>query len=175
MPLQHNDWADIFIYFVIQRCHDTAAVIIVGQRPGPSTGLSTRTEQADLNFVMHAGHGDFPRAVLAPGYPEQSVYPLSKALNLAHKYQTPVIVLGDQYFNDSYFTIEELDLRDITIDRGDILTDQDLPSPHEYRSSGNLHRRFSRTRLTGLGLDPRCYRGDCRQVESNRNWTVYRN
>ena len=111
---------------------ETPAVIVVGQRPGPSTGLPTRTEQADLNFVMHAGHGEFPRAVLAPGYPEQAVHLMGKAFNLADKYQIPVIVLSDQHLNDSYFTVDELDFEDIVIDRGRILSDQDLPSPHEY-------------------------------------------
>jgi 2-oxoglutarate ferredoxin oxidoreductase subunit alpha len=102
---------------------ETPAVIIVGQRPGPSTGLPTRTEQADLNFVMHAGHGDFPRAVLAPGYPEQAIQLMGKAFNLADKYQIPVIVLSDQHLNDSYFTVDELDFEDIVIDRGRILSD----------------------------------------------------
>ncbi len=112
---------------------ETPVVIVVAQRPGPSTGLPTRTEQADLNLVMHAGHGDFPRAILAPGSPEQALSLISKAFNLADKYQTPVIVLGDQHFGDAYFTVDELDLGGITIDRGHILTDQDLPSPLEYR------------------------------------------
>jgi len=112
---------------------ETPAVIVVAQRPGPSTGLPTRTEQADLNFVMHAGHGDFPRAILAPSYPEQALYLMSKAFNLADKYQTPIIVLGDQHFNDAYFTVDELDFRDITIDRGHILSEQDLPSSTEYK------------------------------------------
>jgi 2-oxoglutarate ferredoxin oxidoreductase subunit alpha len=112
---------------------ETPAVIVLAQRPGPATGLPTRTEQGDLNFAMHAGHGDFPRAILAPGYPEQAVYLMSKAFNLADKYQTPVIVLGDQHFNDTYFTVDKLDLRGIKIDRGHILTDQDLSSPHEYK------------------------------------------
>jgi 2-oxoglutarate ferredoxin oxidoreductase subunit alpha len=119
---------------------ETPAVIIVGQRPGPSTGLPTRTEQADLNFVIHAGHGDFPRAVLAPGYPEQAVYLIEKAFNLADRYQTPVIVLSDQHLNDSYFTVDKLDFQDTVIDRGRILSDQDLPSPHEYNryAAGDL-------------------------------------
>ncbi len=112
---------------------ETPVVIIVAQRPGPSTGLPTRTEQGDLNFVMHAGHGDFPRAILAPGNPTQAVYLMSKAFNLADKYQTPVIVLGDQHFNDAYFTVDELDLQGISIDRGHILTAQELPSPLEYK------------------------------------------
>lgn len=112
---------------------ETPAVIVVAQRPGPATGLPTRTEQADLNFVMHAGHGDFPRAIFAPGCPEQAIYLMSKAFNLADKYQTPVIVLGDQHFNDAYFTVDELDFQKIKIDRGHILQDQDLPLPLDYK------------------------------------------
>jgi len=112
---------------------ETPVVIVVAQRPGPSTGLPTRTEQADLNLVMHAGHGDFPRAILAPGYPEQAMHLMSKAFNLADKFQTPIIVLGDQHFGDAYFTVDDLDLGSITIDRGHILTNQDLSSPLEYK------------------------------------------
>jgi len=133
---------------------ETPAVIIVAQRPGPSTGLPTRTEQADLNFVMHAGHGDFPRAILAPGRPEQAVHLLAKAFNLADKYQTPVIVLGDQHFNDAYFTVDELALESIRIDRGHILTAPDLPSPREYK----------RYAAGDSGISPRILPGQTRAV-----------
>jgi 2-oxoglutarate/2-oxoacid ferredoxin oxidoreductase subunit alpha len=112
---------------------ETPAVIVVAQRPGPSTGLPTRTEQADLRFVIHAAHGEFPRAVFAPGNAEQAFYLMGKAFNMADKYQTPVIVLGDQCLNDSYFTVEELDLSRITIDRGKILFDDRIPSSKDYK------------------------------------------
>ncbi|MGB5748564.1 MAG: 2-oxoacid:acceptor oxidoreductase subunit alpha [Desulfobacterales bacterium] len=133
---------------------ETPAVIVVAQRPGPSTGLPTRTEQADLNLVIHAGHGDFPRAILAPGSPEQALSLMSKAFNLADKYQTPVIVLGDQHFGDAYFTVDELDLGGITIDRGHILTIQDLPSPLEYK----------RYALSESGISPRILPGQTKAV-----------
>lgn len=133
---------------------ETPAVIVVAQRPGPATGLPTRTEQADLNLVMHAGHGDFPRAVLAPGTPEQALNLMSKAFNLADKYQTPVIVLGDQHFGDAYFTVDELDFRNITIDRGHILTHQDLPSPLDYQ-------RYAPSKS---GISPRILPGQTKAV-----------
>ena len=133
---------------------ETPAVIVVAQRPGPSTGLPTRTEQADLNLVMHAGHGDFPRAILAPGYPEQAIHLMSKAFNLADKYQTPIIVLGDQHFGDAYFTVDELDFRNISIDRGHILTDQDLPSPLDYQ-------RYAPSKS---GISPRILPGQTKAV-----------
>lgn len=129
---------------------ETPVVIIVAQRPGPSTGLPTRSEQGDLNFVLHAGHGDFPRAVLAPGCPEQALNLMSKAFNLADKYQTPVIVLGDQHFNDAYFTVDELDVRCISIDRGHILTNQELPLPHEYKRYASGESGISPRILPGL-------------------------
>ncbi len=100
---------------------ETPLVVAIGQRPGPATGLPTRTEQGDLTFVVHAAHGDFPRAVLAPGNAEQAFYAMGRAFNLADRYQTPVVVLADQYLLDSYFTVDGLDPAGIRIDRGKIL------------------------------------------------------
>lgn len=111
---------------------ETPIVVVVAQRPGPSTGLPTRTEQGDLQFIMNAANGDFPRAVFAPGHPEQAFYQMAKAFNLAERYQTPVIVLGDQHLNDSIFTVDELLLDRITIDRGNIAFDEQLSSPENY-------------------------------------------
>ncbi len=128
---------------------ETPAVVVVAQRPGPATGLPTRTEQADLSFVMHAGHGDFPRAILAPGHPEQALYLISKAFNLADKYQTPVMVLVDQHFNDALFTVDNLDLRNIKLDRGHISTDQDMPGSRTYK----------RYALSESGISPRIFPG----------------
>jgi 2-oxoglutarate ferredoxin oxidoreductase subunit alpha len=133
---------------------ETPAVIVVAQRPGPATGLPTRTEQADLDFVMHAGHGDFPRAILAPGHPEQALTLISKAFNLADKYQTPVMVLVDQHLNDAIFTIDNLDLQNIKIDRGRILTDQDLPGSRTYK----------RYALSESGISPRILPGHPKAV-----------
>jgi 2-oxoglutarate ferredoxin oxidoreductase subunit alpha len=112
---------------------ETPLVIVNAQRPGPSTGLPTRTEQGDLKFVIHASHGEFPRAVLAPGNAEQAFYLMAKAFNLADQYQTPVIVLGDQHLNDSYFTVDELDLTQIEIERGSIVFDDRISSAKDYK------------------------------------------
>jgi 2-oxoglutarate ferredoxin oxidoreductase subunit alpha len=100
---------------------ETPLVVAIGQRPGPATGLLLRTEQGDLAFVVRAGHGDFARAVLAPGNAEQAFYAMARAFNLADRYQTPVVVLADQYLLDSYFTVEGLDPAMMTIDRGKIV------------------------------------------------------
>jgi len=89
---------------------ETPVVVMVGQRPAPATGLPTRTEQGDLLFVLHAGHGEFPRVILAPGSPEQALFLTSKAFDLAEKYQIPVFILSDQYLADSRWTYPSLDL-----------------------------------------------------------------
>ncbi|MEE9514593.1 MAG: 2-oxoacid:acceptor oxidoreductase subunit alpha [Candidatus Brocadiales bacterium] len=128
---------------------ETPIVIVEAQRPGPSTGLPTRTEQSDLEFVLHAAHGEFPRAVLAPGTAEEAFYIMGKAFNLAEKYQTPVIVMSDQHLADSYWTIDDLDVNKITIDRGQLLTEKDLAKQDGYR----------RHAFTASGVSPRALPG----------------
>ena len=71
-------------------------VIVVGQRPGPSTGLPTYTSQADLLFVLNAGQGEFPRLVVAPGDAEEAYFWSATALNMSWKYQIPSIILSDK-------------------------------------------------------------------------------
>ncbi|MGC9352158.1 MAG: 2-oxoacid:acceptor oxidoreductase subunit alpha, partial [Sulfurovum sp.] len=88
---------------------ETPAVIYLAQRPGPATGLPTRSEQGDLNLAIYAGHGPFERIVLAPGSLESSVECGYLAFELADRYQVPVILLSDQYLADSISMIETVD------------------------------------------------------------------
>lgn len=123
---------------------ETPVVIMDAQRPGPATGLPTRTSQGDLNFVIHASQDDFPRFVLAPGSPEESFSLTQKAFYLADKYQVPVIVLVDQYLADSLYIIEKPFKAPDTFERF-IVTDKDMATPKEYQ-------RFA---LTESGISPR--------------------
>ncbi len=75
---------------------ESPLVVHIGQRPGPATGLPTRTEQGELLFALHSGHGEFPRIILAPGTIEDCFYLAQKAFNLADQYQVPVFILTDQ-------------------------------------------------------------------------------
>ncbi len=88
---------------------ETPVVILVGQRPAPATGLPTRTEQGDLQFVLNAAHGEFPRLIMAPGSPEQAFYLTNKAFDLAEKYQVPALILSDTYLTDAEWTVTGLD------------------------------------------------------------------
>ncbi len=91
---------------------ETPLVIVVAQRPGPATGLPTRTEQADLEFVLHAGHGEFPRAIFAPGTIEECFHLTRKAFDLAERYQGPMFLLTDQFLADSYRAVTPFDVGD---------------------------------------------------------------
>jgi len=89
---------------------ETPIVIALGQRPGPATGLPTKTEQADLHMALHAGHGEFPRFIFAPGTPEQAFFLTNKAFDLTEKYQVPAFVLFDTYLADTQWTVRGFDL-----------------------------------------------------------------
>jgi 2-oxoglutarate ferredoxin oxidoreductase subunit alpha len=90
-------------------------VIVNVQRPGPVTGLPTRTEQSDLLFTISASQGEFPRMVIAPTNPEDAFYQTMRAFDLAEKYQIPVLLLSDQYLGDSSYTVPMLDPRKVTV------------------------------------------------------------
>ncbi len=104
---------------------ETPAVIHVAQRPGPATGLPTRTEQADLNLVLYAGHGEFPRMIFAPGRIEDGVEVMSRAFYMADKYQIPVFVLSDQYWLESMSQSDELHFNPNYLERFIIKTDKE--------------------------------------------------
>lgn len=78
--------------------------IAVSQRMGPATGVATHTAQSDLRFVIHAGHGEFPRLVIAPGDVDECYEAGAAALDLAWKYQIPSIVLLDKHISESHAT-----------------------------------------------------------------------
>ncbi|MEW9094878.1 MAG: 2-oxoacid:acceptor oxidoreductase subunit alpha [Clostridiaceae bacterium] len=96
---------------------ETPIVVINVQRPGPATGLPTRTEQSDLRFLIHAGHGEFPRMVIAVRNVEDAFYQTTRAFNMAEKYQIPVLLMSDQYLSDSMSTVKPFDFKKVTIER----------------------------------------------------------
>ncbi len=132
---------------------ETPVVIAVGQRPGPATGLPTRTEQADLLFVLHAAHGEFPRVIFAPGTPEQAFYLTNKAFDIAEKYQVPAFIIFDQYLADSEWTFKGFDLEKTTY--------------RDYRMRGDKLKELSgykRHALTETGVSPLGVPGDSKHL-----------
>ncbi|MFP5240475.1 MAG: 2-oxoacid:acceptor oxidoreductase subunit alpha [Acidobacteriota bacterium] len=125
---------------------ETPVVVVLAQRPGPATGLPTRTEQGDLNMVLYAGHGDFPRAVFAPGTPEQCFELTYRAMDQAEKWQSPVFVLTDQFLADSYRAVVPFDLAALPPVNQPGLTSED---PANYK----------RYAITPSGVSPRLVPG----------------
>jgi 2-oxoglutarate ferredoxin oxidoreductase subunit alpha len=128
---------------------ETPVVIVLGQRPGPATGLPTRTEQGELWFALHAGHGEFPRAVLAPATVAEAFPIAIKAFNLAEKYQTPVLILTDHHLASSYNTVPRFDLKQVKIERGALLSDEEVIKSTDYK----------RYQVTDSGISPRALPG----------------
>lgn len=118
---------------------ETPMVILIAQRPGPATGLPTRTEQGDLNLALYAGHGEFPRLLLAPGNAEQAFELTRRAFDVADACQVPVIILTDQYLMDSGFDVENLAL-------------PDAPVATAIVETGPGYQRYA---LTESGISPR--------------------
>ncbi len=100
-------------------------VVFIAQRPGPATGMPTWTEQGDLYCACFAGHGEFPKIVIAPGDPLEMVALTQEAFNLADSYQLPVIVLSDKNLSEAHESISASQLAEVLkkpIDRGKLLT-----------------------------------------------------
>jgi len=95
-------------------------VVINVQRGGPSTGIPTKQEQGDINLVLGAAQSDIPRAIIAPVDCEDAFHTSGRALNIAEKYQTPVIILSDLYLSEHFETVEPLKVK-TPIERGKLL------------------------------------------------------
>ncbi len=105
---------------------EAPVVLVDCQRPGPSTGLPTRTGQGDLRTVLHASQGDFPRIVISPGTHEESFYMAFEAFNLAEKYQCPVLILSEKYISEGYVNLPYLKTDHLKVDRGKLLNDSEI-------------------------------------------------
>ncbi len=123
---------------------ETPIVVVNAQRVGPAIGLPTRTEQGDLEFMLYASHGEFPRAVLAPANVENAFWLTIKAFNLADRYQLPVILLTDQHLASSYNTVEKFDLSGVSIDRGTLFSEKETGD-------------YKRHKMTESGISPRAF------------------
>lgn len=91
-------------------------VCIIGQRPGPATGLPTWTSAGDLNLALYSGHGEFARIVLAASDVPSCYRLIQHAFNLAEKYQTAVLVLTEKQIAESLYLVETLPA-DLPIER----------------------------------------------------------
>ncbi len=128
---------------------EAPVVVIEVQRGGPSTGIPTKTEQGDLNQVLGASQGDFPRVIIAPRDTADCFWTSVEALNLAEKYQLPVLIISDLLLSEHPETIEPDALRhDVAIERGQLLT--------EWPKGNGNYKRYANT---PSGVSPRILPG----------------
>jgi 2-oxoglutarate ferredoxin oxidoreductase subunit alpha len=129
---------------------ETPVVIVDVQRAGPATGLPTKPEQGDINEMVYGSHGEVPRVVIAPGTYDECFYDVAEAFNLADRHQCPVIVAMDLTLGMGKGTVERLDWSRLRIDRGKIL------SAEELQRLGGTYERFANT---PDGISPRALPG----------------
>ena len=132
---------------------ESPAVIILAQRPGPSTGLPTRTAQGEYNFIRHAGHGYFSRILLAPKNISECFELTARAFDLAEKYQVPVFIMTDQLLMDAQATVAPF-----PVDK--------LPSSRHYLGSSELSamKTYRRYELAENGISPMAAPGISKHV-----------
>lgn len=127
---------------------ETPLVVYLVQRVGPSTGMPTWTEQADLRFALHSGQGEFLRVILAPGDINEAFELSAEAFNLSEKYQIPSIVTSDKFLSESMFSVSGFS--EVKIERGKIKNKLPALPPNT---------RFKRYEITKDGVSPRVLPG----------------
>lgn len=125
---------------------ESPVVVILAMRPGPATGLPTRTAQGDLQMALRGGHGEFPRAVMAASHPEDAFYRLNRAFDLADRYQVPVIFLSDQDYADTARSVDPFDFQRLSYE------------PHLV-DARTLTSPYQRYQVTENGVSPRAVPG----------------
>ena len=119
-------------------------VLILWSRGGPSTGLPTREEQADLRFALQPGHGEFPHILVAPGDVHEVLKDAYESFNWADRYQMPVLVLVDKALGTTYITTEDLGLDRLPpVDRGQRFRNGSLTASGGDGKSNYLRYDFS--------------------------------
>lgn len=119
-------------------------VVYLSQRTGPSTGVPTYTAQSDLTFARFAGHGEFPRVLVAPGDPQEAIDRTMEAFYLAYRYRVPAIVLSDKHLSESYYSLDQITFPRIK------------PSRFIVKRPGANYENYA---LTTSGVSPRAVPG----------------
>ncbi len=124
-------------------------MIVNVQRAGPSTGLPTYTEQADLQFTIHASQGEFPRIVCMPGDAQEAFYETFNVWNMAEQVQVPAIILLDKYIGESLQTVEKFDCEKLEVKRGLLQTDAQLENAKNFLRHENTKNGISTRFIPG--------------------------
>jgi 2-oxoglutarate ferredoxin oxidoreductase subunit alpha len=124
---------------------ETPVVIVNSMRAGPSTGIPTKMEQADLMSAIYMSHGESPRVILAPRNVLECFDITTRAFNIADRYQVPVIILSDFALSERTESVTPFNL-DVNIDRGTI-----------WEGETKEYPKFKRYQLSDNGISPRAF------------------
>ncbi len=135
--------------------NEVPVLITYYMRGSPATGLPTRSGQSDLKLAVNAGHGEFPRIVVASGDHNEVFSDAIEGLNLAERYQTPVVHIIEKTIANAYSILDEnsIDLKGAKIDRGTLSGSSDDYLRFKFTESGISPRAF-------LGQAQMFYTGD---------------
>ncbi|MDG5775741.1 2-oxoacid:acceptor oxidoreductase subunit alpha [Haloarculaceae archaeon H-GB2-1] len=134
---------------------ETPLVIVDVMRSGPSTGMPTKQEQGDLNMLLHGGHGEVPRFVLAPTTVAECFHKTIEAFNLAEKYQIPVYLTSDLSLavTEQTYPPEEFDMDEVEVERGKVVDEESIADWQ------NENEQFQPHFPTADGVSPRAFPG----------------
>ena len=124
----------------LQGISEIPLTVYLASRPGPGTGVPTYTSQSDLDIALRAGHGEFPRIVIAPGDPNEAIESTNQALYLAEKFKTLSIILSDKHLAESEFSHDKTPDKPLQIKINRKLPQQDgiiKATSYEHDKFGN--------------------------------------
>lgn len=126
---------------------ETPLVVMEAQRPGPATGLPTWTGQADLQFILHAGHGEFPKVVIAPGDVQECFDYTRLAFELAEKYQTQVYILADKLILEA--AVNAPSFQNLFTNQRYSMVTENLPADNSYQRFVDTPEGYSPRSIPG--------------------------
>jgi 2-oxoglutarate ferredoxin oxidoreductase subunit alpha len=155
-------------------------IVIDVQRAGPSTGMPTKTEQADLNLALYGRHGEAPVAVIAPQSPSDCFFAALEAARIALTYRTPVLLLSDGYIangSEPWLLPDVADLPDLRVEFATAPNGEDGRFLPYLRDPATLARPWAVPGTPGLehrigGLEKADKTGDISYDPANHDFMV---
>jgi pyruvate ferredoxin oxidoreductase alpha subunit len=137
---------------------ETPIVLVEAMRAGPSTGMPTKPEQADLEHVLYTSQGDSARVVFAPANIRECYTQTRSAFRIAYEYQIPAIVIYDQKIQGELRNLPASHFdEEPNADPGSVLTEEEIQDA-AHHSSGKF-QRFLHEPEDGSNVSPRSVPG----------------
>jgi 2-oxoglutarate ferredoxin oxidoreductase subunit alpha len=151
----------------LQGMSEIPLVVYLASRPGPGTGVPTYSTQADLDIALRGGHGEFPRVVIAPGDPVETIEKTNEAFYFAQKFNSLAIVLGDKHLAESEFSSDSFPKKPLPIN-----VIRKIPGEAIVKANSYEHDKFGNTtesaEITRISADARIRKYEALKQECNK-------